>query len=315
MSLISKKNRVKVSPVIDMKKQMQGILFLLIATLIWGTAFVAQSVGMDYIGPFTFHTCRCVMAVVTLWPVIWLMDRRRDGGRSFKAKWQEKNLWKAGIPCGMALFVASGLQQVGMVSTDAGKAGFITAMYIVLVPIIGLLFHRKVSPLIWFSVGLAVVGLYLLSCVGAGSLTTGDIFLIICAVAFAVQITLVDWLAQNLDGLRVNFVQFLVSGILGMIVMILTETPRWENILQCALPIGYVGVLSSAIAYSLQILGQQRLSPAPASLIMSLESVIAALSGWLLLNERMSFTELFGCALVFTAVILSQLPAKKPHQG
>ena len=294
-----------------MNKQIRGIVYLLVATLIWGSAFVAQSVGMDYIGPFTFQASRSILAVIALWPVIWLFDRKRDGGRTFRAKWTDRQLWKAGILCGIALFVATGTQQVGLVYTDAGKAGFITAMYIVLVPVFGLLFRQKVAPLVWFSVALAVTGLYLLSAVGVSAINFGDIMLMICAVAFAVQITIVDRMGQHVDGLRLNFVQFLVVAVLSGIVTFLREDPSWRDIMACATPLLYTGVMSSAIAYSLQILGQQHLDPAPASLIMSLESVVAALSGWLLLGERMNTPELTGCALVFTAVILSQLPAKK----
>ena len=290
---------------------MRGILFLLVATVIWGTAFVAQSVGMDYIEPFTFQTSRSLLAVIALWPVIWMFDQKRDGGKTFKAKWTDKHLWKTGIFCGLALFVASGSQQVGLVYTDAGKAGFITAMYIVLVPVFGLLFRQRVNPLVWFSVGLAVAGLYLLSAMGVSEVNIGDVMLTLCAVAFAVQITIVDRMGQQLDGLRLNLVQFLVVAVLSGIVMLLRETPSWNNILACAVPLLYTGFMSSAVAYSLQILGQQHLDPAPASLIMSLESVIAALSGWLLLGERMNAIELSGCALVFIAVILSQLPVKK----
>lgn len=298
-------------PVIEMKQQIRGIVYLLVATVIWGTAFVAQSVGMDYIEPFTFQTGRSSLAVIALWPVIWLFDQKRDGGKTFKAKWTDKHLWKTGLFCGLALFIASGSQQVGLVYTDAGKAGFITAMYIVLVPILGLLFRQKVTPLIWISVALAVAGLYLLSAMGVSAVNFGDIMLMVCAVAFAVQITLIDRLAQNLDGLRLNLVQFLVVAVLSGVVMLLTEKPSLSSILACAVPLLYTGVMSSAVAYSLQILGQQHLDPAPASLIMSLESVVAALSGWLLLGERMSLPELSGCALVFTGVILSQLPQKK----
>lgn len=298
-------------PVIYMKKQIQGSIFLLIGTVIWGTAFVAQSVGMDYIEPFTFQTGRSLLAVIALWPVIWMFDQKRDGGKTFKAKWTDPHLWKTGLLCGIALFVASGTQQVGLVYTDAGKAGFITAMYIVLVPILGLLFRQKVAPLIWVSVALAVAGLYLLSAMGVSEINFGDVMLMVCAVAFAVQITLIDRLAQNLDGLRLNLVQFLVVALLSAISMVLTEKPSLSAIFACSLPLLYTGVMSSAVAYSLQILGQQHLDPAPASLIMSLESVVAALSGWLLLGERMTLPELTGCALVFTAVILSQLPQKK----
>ena len=294
-----------------MKKRLYGSVLLLIGTFIWGTAFVAQSVGMDYIGPFTFQATRSAIGVAALWPVIWLMDKRKDGGKTFKSKWLDRHLWKTGLWCGIALFVASGLQQVGLVYTDAGKAGFITAMYIVLVPVLGLVFKQRVTPLVWLSVGLAVVGLYLLSCVGVSEVNFGDLLLMVCAAAFAVQITLVDRLAQDLDGLRLNFVQFLVNACISCVVMLLTETPVLENILACAVPLLYTGVMSSAVAYSLQILGQQHLEPAPASLIMSLESVIAALSGWALLGERMTAVEICGCGLVFLGVVLSQLPAKK----
>ena len=294
-----------------MKKQIQGSILLLIGTLIWGTAFVAQSVGMDYIEPFTFQTVRSFLAVIALFPVIWLMDKAKDGGKSFKTKWTDKRLWKTGALCGAALFLASGLQQMGLVHTDAGKAGFITAMYIVLVPVLGLLFKQKVPGLVWVSVGLAVVGLYLLSCVGVSEINVGDLLLMGCAAAFAVQIILVDRLAQDLDGLRLNFVQFLVNGVISCVIMLATETPDLGSILECAFPLMYTGFMSSAVAYSLQIMGQQHLPSAPASLIMSLESVFAALSGWLLLGETMTPIELLGCLLVFAGVILSQLPQKE----
>lgn len=294
-------------PVIFMKKQIRGSLFLLSATLIWGAAFVAQSVGMDYVGPFTFQTCRSALAVAALWPVIRLFDRKRDGRKAFRAKWADPQLWKTGLLCGIALFIASGLQQVALIYTDAGKAGFITAMYIVLVPLLGLAFHRRPHPGIWVSVVLAVAGLYLLSAVGVSRINTGDILLMLCAAAFAVQITLIDRLAGELDGLRLNLVQFLVVAVLSGVVMLVWEEPSWPAISACALPLLYTGVLSSAVGYSLQILGQQQLEPAPASLIMSLESVAAALFGWLVLGQRMNATELLGCVLVFSAVVLSQL--------
>lgn len=289
-----------------MKQKVQGSLLLLLGTFIWGTAFVAQSVGMDHIGPFTFQAVRSALAVLAMLCAMGLMDRKR-----FRSNWQQKGLWKAGILCGMALFVASGLQQVGLVYTDAGKAGFITAMYIVLVPVIGLFLKQRVSVRVWVSVALAVAGLYLLSCMGASGINFGDLCLMGCAVAFAVQITLVDKLAGALDGLRLNCVQFLVNACLSAVMMLLLEKPVLSDILQCAWPLVYTGVMSSAVAYYLQILGQQRLDSAPASLIMSLEAVFAALSGWLVLHERLSPAELLGCALVFIGVVLSQLPEQK----
>ena len=294
-----------------MNKQLKGSIALLTCTVIWGFAFIAQSVGMDLIGPFTFQMVRCLLAVALLVPLSFLLDIGKCSMKESFEKWKNPKLWKASILCGIALFVASGLQQMGLVYTDPGKAGFITAMYIVLVPVLGLFLGQKCGITVWISVALAVIGLYLLSCLGVSSVNIGDLLLMGCALAFAVQITLVDRLGQALDGLRLNCIQFLVNAVISTVVMLLTETPVWENILACAVPLLYTGVLSSGVAYSLQILGQQRLAPAPASLIMSLESVFAVLAGWLLLDQVLRPVELLGCALVFCGVILSQWPSKK----
>ena len=294
-----------------MKKQLQGSFYLLIATIIWGSTFIAQSVGMDLIEPFTFQAVRCGLAVPFLMLVILGFDKTKPVKTGYVRQWKSPKLWKAGIVCGIALYIAAGLQQVGLVYTSAGKAGFITAMYIVLVPILGLFLGSRPSLSCWISVAVAAVGLYLLSCVGTESINFGDLCLIGCALFYAVQITLVDRMAGDLDGLRLNCIQCLVCAVLSAVTMFILEDPQWNLILQCWLPICYAGILSMGVAYSLQILGQQRLSPTPASLIMSLESVFAAVCGWLLLNETMSGSELTGCLLVFGAVILSQLPTKK----
>lgn len=291
-----------------MKKKLYGSMCLMVGTFIWGSAFIAQSVGMDYIGPFTFQAIRCGLAVIFLLPVIFLFDRDK---KSYWKTWKNPRLWKTGLVCGVALFIASGLQQVGLVYTTAGKAGFITAMYIVFVPILGIVFRKRPPFTAWISVALAVVGLYLLSCVGAARINQGDLLLMICAIAFAVQITLIDRLAGTLDGLRLNCIQSLVCSLLSALVMFFTETPDMGNIISCWLPLAYAGILSMGVAYSLQIIGQRHVEPTPASLIMSLESVFAAVFGWLLLHETMTPVELIGCALVFAAVILSQIPAKK----
>lgn len=289
-----------------MNKKIKGTLSLMLATVIWGLAFIAQSVGMDKIGPFTFQAVRCGLAVIFLFCCTLVTDRK---DRSFE-KWKDPVLWKSGVICGCALFVAASLQQIGLVYTDAGKAGFITAMYIVLVPILGLFLKKKPPKTAVFSVILAVIGLYLLSCVGVTEINKGDLFLMGCALAFAVQISCIDRLAGSLDGLRLNCVQSLVVTVLSVPFVLLTETVDVSNIAACWGSLMFAGVLSMGVAYTLQIVGQKALEPTAAALIMSLESVFAALGGWLILNETMTGVELTGCGLVFAAVILSQLPEK-----
>lgn len=296
-----------------MKKQLRGSLALLCGTMIWGSAFIAQSVGMDLIGPFTFQAIRCALAVVFLFLLTFVFDWK-IGFKKSLAKWKNKQLWISGGVCGAALFVAASLQQVGLIYTEPGKAGFLTAMYIVLVPILGIFLHRRPGLNAVFSVVLALVGLYLLSFMGVSSINVGDLLLIGCALAFAVQILLIDSFAQDLDGLRLNCVQALVVAVLSLPWMLLTEELDMGNILACWLPLGFAGILSMGVAYSLQIVGQKNLDPTTASLIMSLESVFAALGGWLILHNTMTPRELLGCALVFAGVILSQLPTRKKAQ-
>ena len=293
-----------------MKKTMQGCIALLTATVIWGCAFVAQSVGMDHIGPFAFQAIRCALGVLALLPMILIFDSGKKDQKTFFSRWADHHLWKTGIPCGIALFIATGLQQIALIDTDAGKAGFFTAMYIVIVPLLGLFFRKKLPKTMILGVILAVGGLYLLSGASVGTIRMGDICLMLCAVAFAVQITLIDRMGTMLDGLRLNCVQCFICAALSAVVMFFTEEITLSGIVSCAVPLLYTGILSMGVAYSLQIVGQQHVDSTPASLIMSLESVFAALAGALLLQERMSGTELAGCILVFAAVILSQLPAK-----
>ena len=294
-----------------MKKQLNGTLALLGATVIWGFAFIAQSVGMDLIGPFTFQTIRCALAVLVLIPAAFVLDLGKCDVKESVSKWKNPQLWKAGTICGSALFVAASLQQIGLVYTDAGKAGFITAMYIVLVPILGLFLKRKPPKAAVFSVLLAVAGLYLLSCVGVSGINKGDLCLMGCALAFAVQINCIDHFAPHVDGFRLNCIQSLTVTLISLPCALLTETIRMSSIAACWGPLCFAGILSMGLAYSLQIVGQKALEPTTASLIMSLESVFAAIGGWWLLNERMTLWEMCGCGLVFAAVILSQLPEKK----
>ena len=278
------------------------------ATVIWGSAFVSQSIGMDHIGPFTFQTIRCFMAVLGLLPVILISDRFKHDGSSFIRRWADKKLWTAGLLCGLPLFLACNLQQVGLVDTDAGKSGFLTAMYIVFVPIIGIFRKRRPTILIPISVVLAGVGLYCLSCVGVTQISRGDLLTLGCAVMFAVQITFIDIFANSVDTLRLNVIQALVCAVLSAVVMAFTETPSWNGIILCALPLAHAGFLSMGAAYSLQIIGQKHLEPSTASLLMSLESVFAVIGGALILHETMTGWEILGCVLVFAAVIISQIP-------
>lgn len=294
-----------------MKQQTQGTLALLLGTFIWGMAFIAQSVGMNLIGPFTFQAIRCLLGVLFLFPVTILFDRKIGVKESLK-KWKNPTLWISSIICGVALFIATSLQQVGLVYTTPGKAGFLTAMYIVLVPILGIFVHRKPGINALFSVILALIGLYLLSFTNISNVNIGDLFMIGCAFAFAVQILLIDRFAQQLDGLRLNCVQALVVSILSVPGILLNqETIEMNTILSCWLPLCFAGVLSMGVGYSLQIVGQKRLEPTAASLIMSLESVFSTLGGWLLLRNTMTPAELTGCALVFAGVIVSQLPVHR----
>ncbi len=293
---------------IYMKKQWKGSLALLLATTIWGSAFVAQSVGMDHIGPFTFQTVRCALAVIGLLPVILLADRKRQDGKNFFSRWKDKRLWKAGILCGVPLFLACNLQQLGIVDTDAGKSAFLTAMYIVIVPILGILSKKKPSKMIPLCVLLAVAGLYCLSCVGVAKVSTGDLLLLGCALMFAVQIVFVDLFAGDVDALRLNVLQAGVCAVLSAVSTLFTEKVQWQAVLDCWLPLSYAGFLSMGAAYSLQIIGQRSLESTTASLIMSLESVFAVIFGGLILGERLTDWEITGCLLVFAAVILAQIP-------
>lgn len=291
-----------------MKNKIKGSLTLLFATLLWGTAFVAQSQGMDHIGPFTFQAIRCLMAPAALFPLIALLERKEI--RNFLPKWKDPKLWKNGLFCGIALFFATNLQQMGMVYTDAGKAGFITAMYIILVPVFSIFLGKKPSIRLVISILLAVLGMYLLCGASVTTINIGDVLLLLGAVAFAIHILLVDRICHNVDGLRLNSVQALVVGVLSAIIMLLTENPQLENIQNCTLSLLHAGVLSMGVAYSLQIIGQKHVESAAASLIMSMESVVAVIAGWLILNEKLTLPEGMGCVLIFLAVVLSQLPER-----
>lgn len=294
-----------------MNKQFRGSLCLAVGVLIWGSAFIAQSVGMDIIGPFTFLFFRNAMAVPFLILLASLFDIGKCSVRESIAKWKDPKLWKAGFICGIGLFAGTSLQQVGLVYTDAGKAGFITAMYIVLVPILGLFLKKKPPKSAVIGIVLAVIGLYLLSCVGVAEINKGDLMLMGCALGFAVQILCVDLLGGELDGFRLNCAQALVVLVLSFVIMLATEDVVMADVLSAFGSVAYAGILSTGIAFSLQIIGQKDLDPTAASIIMSMESVVAVICGALILKETMTVWELSGCALMFLALIISQLPDKR----
>ncbi len=289
--------------------------FLTLAAFIWGVAFAAQSEGMNYVGGFTFTGCRYLLGGIVLVPVILVAGKARhvesanigEGERQAYVK----NSMKGGVCCGLCLFVASSLQQFGIASTTVGKAGFITALYIVLVPVLGLFLHRKVNLGLWFSVALATAGMYFLCITDGFAVGKGDFLVFLSAVAFTFHILMIDFFSPRGDGVVISCIQFFTVGLLGCAAMFLVEQPRLDRILAAWLPIGYAGVLSSGVGYTLQVVAQKDMAPAAASLIMSLESVFSLLAGWVLLHQRLSGRELLGCAMVFAAILLVQLPVGK----
>jgi drug/metabolite transporter (DMT)-like permease len=298
---------------------------LFLAALIWGFAFVAQSAGMEYVGPFTFNAVRCIIGAIVLVPVALFYKPEEESGNSaensttvekvnVKSNWfsRNKTLLLGGISCGVFLGVATNLQQIGIMTTSVGKAGFLTALYIVLVPIAGIFFKKKCPVTVWIGVVCSFAGLYLL-CMKGGSfaLATGDLLLLGCAVVFTGHILVIDYFAPKVNGVWMSCIQFLTAGIISAIPMIISETPTWEGIFAAKLPILYAGVMSCGVAYTLQILGQKNYNPTIAVLILSLESCFSVLGGFLILHETLSGRELFGCALMFAAIILAQLPGKR----
>lgn len=282
-------------------------LLLLLAAAIWGVAFVAQSVGMEYVGPFTFLASRSVIGALVLLPYIILRDRKHGE----KQNTNGKSLAIGGVCCGSLLFLASILQQIGIVYTTVGKSGFITAMYIVVVPVLSIFLQKKAGIKIWTGVALAVAGLYFL-CMTPGSVSVqkGDVLTFFCAIAFSFHILAVDYFAPRLDGVKLSCIQFAVCGILSGMGMCLFETSSFDAVLSAWLPILYAGALSSGVAYTLQIVGQRGMNPTVASLIMSMESVISVIAGWAILGQALSIREFAGCVFMFAAIILVQLPEK-----
>lgn len=286
------------------RKKWKGNLLLLLTALIWGTAFVAQSAGMDQNGPFTFNAMRMLLGGVVLIPCIALFDKMRHVHLGWRAS--DRNLWIGGGLCGVALFTGATLQQFGIQYTTAGKAGFITALYVIFVPLCRLFVGKRPGKLLWGSVGLAAVGMYLLCMDGSFALSKGDVLVLLGAFGFTAHILVIDHFSQKVDGVRMSCVQFFVAGVLSLVCMFLFETPSVAGILSAWGPILYAGILSCGVAYTLQVVAQKDTDPTVASLILCLESVFAVLFGWLLLGEALSAKELMGCILMFIAIVLAQ---------
>ncbi len=288
--------------------QIRNSLLLFLAAVIWGCAFAAQSIGMEYIEPFTFTTVRSFIGSLFLLPCIYILGKHKVSPPPNKAE-DKKELLKAGLLCGIIICIAVNLQQIALISAGVGKSGFLTALYIVIVPIIGVFTGKRPGKKLCLAVVCAVAGMYLL-CMKSGSLTLefADILLILCAVVFSLHIMTVDYYTRRVDGVKLSCIQFFVCGAISAVPMFLLENPSISAICTAWAPVLYTGVLSTGVAYTLQIVGQKGLNPVVASLLMSLESVVSALAGWLVLGQGLSARELTGCAVMFAAIILAQLP-------
>lgn len=298
-----------------MNTQTRNSLLLLLCSFIWGTAFVAQSAGAG-MGAYSFLAGRSWLAVVVLLPTVSAFDaihRKQGAAYGWPKGEQGKTLRKASLICGTLLFAASAAQQIGITlnPNSTAKSAFLTAMYVVLVPVFGLALGRKNSPQLWVSMVISVAGLYLL-CMknGFGGIEASDLVLLLCAVLFSFQILSIDHFAPQVDGVRLSLLQFFVVAVESSIAAVLLETPSIAQFGENLLPIAYCGIFSSGVAYTLQIIGQKDLHPAIASLIMCMESVFSALGGWLILHQSLSARESVGCALIFVAVVLAQLPVE-----
>lgn len=295
-------------------KTLFSSFLLMLAAFIWGTAFVAQSTGLELVGNFTFLALRSYLAVAVLLPVSFIIYKNNkkkigDGTNGENKTFFSKRLVLGGVLCGVSVCMASLVQQYGIMLSGVGKSGFLTTLYILMVPLIGLLFKRKVKPVLWVCIIIATCGMYFLCVTDVGGINIGDVLLILCAFLFAVQIMIVDHFVQTVDGVRLSLVQFAVAAVIATLGALIFEEISFEAIKSARLSVFYAGVLSSGVAFTLQIVAQKNLNPTVASLLMSLESVFAALAG-AAFGERLTGNEIFGCVLVFIAIILAQLPVE-----
>lgn len=293
-----------------MSKKLKGNIILFITAIIWGMSFVSQSVGMEHIEPNTFMAIRTLMGGIVLLPVIFALDKAKKKQNTYK-KTDMKKLIKYGVVCGVFLCVAQTLQTYGLQTTTTAKSGFLTALYIIFVAIIGLFMGKKLTGKMVVGILTAIVGMYFLCLFGENvSFNMGDGLTVLCAVFFAGQILCIDKFVADIDGLKLSCTQFLVAGTINAVLMFTVETPQIGSILSCSTALLYSGIMSCGVAYTLQVIGQKYADPTSASIIMSLESVFAAISGWIILSQSMSGVQIVGCALMFLAIVLVQLPQK-----
>lgn len=291
--------------------QMRQVVFPILAAFIWGTAFVAQDMCADAIGAFAFNASRYFIAVLALLVVIVISDKLKKGKPVLspaEKKAANRQLWLGGLCCGAALAMASNFQQAGMVAgTDSGKAGFLTALYVVLVPVFGLFFRRKISLPVWIAVALSVIALYLLCINGEFSLAPGDLLILACAVCFTIHILVIDHFTATVDGVKLSCLQFLFAALISTVCMFLFEDVDFAAIWSCILPLLYVGIFSCGVGYTLQILAQKGSNPTVVTILLSLESVFAVIAGAIILKQQMSVREYIGCGVMFAAVLLAQI--------
>ncbi|HAR80485.1 MAG TPA: EamA family transporter [Succinivibrionaceae bacterium] len=288
---------------------------LFITALIWGSGFIGQKLGMEHVSPFTFTFFRTLIGALFLVPFILVLSKVQKNGTSFLRRSSRKDLFLGSLACGLCLIAAESFQQFGLVYTDVSKASFITALYIIFVPLISVIIGKKISLKIWFSVALSVVGLYFLCMKGSFTLSLGDLLVLICAIIFAVHILVISYFVARVDGLMLSCGQFFAASFFGLIAMLIDGVPSAEALKLAAPAFIYCGIMSNGIAYTLQVIGQRGINAAIATLIMSLESVLGAILGVIFLDEHMSHKEIIGAIIMFSAVIIAQTPTKHILKG
>jgi drug/metabolite transporter (DMT)-like permease len=302
-------------------KRFRGEAFLLLAAIVWGSAFIFQKMGMDYIGPLTFGAFRFTIGAIALLPVIYFADclKRKHEQTKEITSFKNRTLIVGGLLCGIACFVASSFQQIGIVYTTAGKAGFITSMNILIVPLFMIFLRKKVGIWTWIAVAVGCFGMYLLCITDGFTIKLGDGLVMICAIFYAVQILVIDYFVEKVDAIKLAFYQFVVAGVLSLITALMFETIDLTAVVDCAVPILYTAILEVSVAFTLQMVGQKNTNPAIAAILLSLESIFAAICGCIFLGEVMTVRETLGCVIMFGAFIITQIPGIqaicKDHKG